>query len=102
MNGISFARIQQPTNPDAFTPRTAPTMHQTVSTPAPAPGTTLFRRQRRWGRCAYGLVHCRNGSWAESVRVSWLLDSCKRNPVHDNVEMQRERALDSANCRFLR
>src|SRR6266487_383050 len=47
MNGISFARVQQPTNPDAFTPRTGPTMHQTVSTPAPAPLTAKQRRARR-------------------------------------------------------
>src|SRR6266404_4394309 len=47
MNGISFARVQQPTTPDAFTPRTGPTMHQTVSTPAPAPLTAKQRRARR-------------------------------------------------------
>src|ERR1700693_5724726 len=47
MNGILFARVQQPTNPDAFTPRTAPTMHQSVSTPAPAPLTAKQRRARR-------------------------------------------------------
>src|SRR6058998_280866 len=47
MNGISFARVQQPTNPEAFTPRTAPTMHQAVSTPAPAPFTSKQRRARR-------------------------------------------------------
>src|SRR5437868_5782038 len=47
MNGISFARVQQPTNPEAFTPRTAPTMHQAVSTPAPAPLTAKQRRARR-------------------------------------------------------
>ena len=47
MNGISFARVQQPTNPEAFTPRTAPTMHQAVSTPAPVPLTAKQRRARR-------------------------------------------------------
>src|SRR6266851_7001700 len=47
MNGILFARVQQPTNPDAFTPRTGPTMHQSVSTPAPAPLTAKQRRARR-------------------------------------------------------
>src|SRR5437660_2125628 len=47
MNGISFARVQQPTNPEAFTPRTAPTMHQAVSTPAPVPLTAKKRRARR-------------------------------------------------------
>src|SRR6266550_2495918 len=47
MNGISFARVQQPTDAHAFTPRTAPTMHQAVSTPAPAPLTAKQRRARR-------------------------------------------------------
>src|SRR6266571_2232006 len=47
MNGISFAKVQQPTNPEAFTPRTAPEMHQAVSTPAPAPLTAKQRRARR-------------------------------------------------------
>src|SRR5258708_3951263 len=47
MNGISFARVQQPTNPEAFTPRTAPTMHQAVGTPARAPLTAKQRRARR-------------------------------------------------------
>src|SRR6266446_3688265 len=47
MNGISFARVQQPTNPEAFTPRTGPTMHQSVSTPARAPLTAKQRRARR-------------------------------------------------------
>src|SRR5205809_4436828 len=47
MNGISFAKVQQPTNPEAFTPRTVPEMHQTVSTPAPAPLTAKKHRSRR-------------------------------------------------------
>src|SRR5437870_1734632 len=47
MNGISFARVQQPTDAHALTPRTAPTMHQAVSTPAPAPLTAKQRRARR-------------------------------------------------------
>src|SRR5438552_1143590 len=56
MNGISFARVQQPTNPDAFTPRTAPTMHQTVSTPVPAPLTAKQRRARRKKQIIFGSV----------------------------------------------
>ncbi len=56
MNGISFARVQQPTNPDAFTPRTGPTMHQTVSTPAPAPLTAKQRRARRKKQIIYGSI----------------------------------------------
>src|SRR5437867_13054388 len=45
MNGISFARVKQPT--DAFTPKTALPMHQTASMPAPAPLTATQRRTRR-------------------------------------------------------
>src|SRR5258707_6302293 len=56
MNGISFARVQQPTNPDAFTPRTGPTMHQTVSTPAPAPLTAKQRRARRKKQIIFGSI----------------------------------------------
>src|SRR2546429_4937046 len=56
MNGISFARVQQPTNPEAFTPRTAPTMHQAVSTPAPAPLTAKQRRARRKKQIIYGSI----------------------------------------------
>src|SRR5438067_138062 len=55
MNGISFARVQEPTNADAFTPRTA-TMHQAVSTPAVAPLTTKQRRARRKKQIVYGLI----------------------------------------------
>lgn len=56
MNGISFARVQQPTNPEAFTPLTAPTMHQAVSTPAPAPLTAKQRRARRKKQIIYGSI----------------------------------------------
>src|SRR5438874_12023637 len=56
MNGISFARVQQPTNPDAFTPRTGPPMHQAVSTPAPAPLTAKQRRARRKKQIIYGSI----------------------------------------------
>src|SRR5256886_12661692 len=56
MNGILFARVQQPTNPDAFTPRTGPPMHKTVSTPAPAPLTAKQRRARRKKQIIYGTI----------------------------------------------
>src|SRR5438552_4066544 len=56
MNGISFAKVQQPTNPEAFTPRTALEMHQTVSTPAPAPLTAKQRRGRRKKQIIYGSI----------------------------------------------
>jgi HlyD family secretion protein len=56
MNGISFARVKQPTNSDAFTPRTAPAMHQAVSTPAPAPLTAKQRRTRRKKQIIYGSI----------------------------------------------
>src|SRR5881397_2473621 len=56
MNGISFARVQQPTNPEAFTPRSSPTMHQSVSTPAPAPLTAKQRRARRKKQIIYGTI----------------------------------------------
>src|SRR5436853_7659158 len=56
MNGISVARVKQATNSDAFTPRTAPTMHQTVSTPAPAPLTAKQRRARRKKQIIYGSI----------------------------------------------
>jgi HlyD family secretion protein len=56
MNGISFARVKQATDSDAFTPRTASPMHQAVSTPAPTPLTTKQRRARRKKRIIYGSI----------------------------------------------
>src|SRR5215831_12828394 len=56
MNGISFARVKQATDSVDFTPRTAPPMHQTVSTPAPAPLTAKQRRARRKKQIIYALV----------------------------------------------
>src|SRR4030095_14256381 len=52
MNGISFARVKEPT--DALAPRVAPAMHQPVSTPAPAPLTAKQRRSRRKRQIIYG------------------------------------------------
>ncbi|PYI97557.1 MAG: hypothetical protein DMF00_13660 [Verrucomicrobia bacterium] len=54
MNGISFARVKQPT--DAFTPKAALPMHQAVSTPAPAPLTAKQRRSRRKKQIIYGSI----------------------------------------------
>src|SRR6184192_3157233 len=54
MNGISFARVKQPT--DAFTPKTALPMHQTASMPAPAPLTAKQRRARRKKQIIYGSI----------------------------------------------
>src|SRR5438094_2291468 len=56
MNGISFARVKQPTDPEPFTPRTAPAMHQAVSTPAPAPLTARQRAARRKKQIIYGSI----------------------------------------------
>jgi HlyD family secretion protein len=56
MNGISFARVKQATDSDAFAPRTAPPMHQTVSTPAPSPLTAKQRRARRKKQIIYGTI----------------------------------------------
>src|SRR5881392_3310680 len=66
MNGISFARVQQATNSDAFTPRTAPPLHQTVSAPAPAPLTVKQRRARRKKQIIYGLI---------ALVVLWIVGS---------------------------
>src|SRR5438094_1206249 len=56
MNGISFARVKQPTDPEPFSPRSAPAMHQAVSTPAPAPLTAKHRRARRKKQIIYGSI----------------------------------------------
>src|SRR5213078_2583549 len=56
MNGISFARVKQPTNADAFISTPAPRMHQTVSTPAPAPLTAKQRRGRRKKQIIFGSI----------------------------------------------
>jgi HlyD family secretion protein len=66
MNGISFARVKQPTNSDVFTARTPLPMHQTVSTPAPAPLTVKQRRARRKKQIIYGLI---------ALVVLWIVGS---------------------------
>jgi HlyD family secretion protein len=82
MNGISFARVKQPTNSDASTPRTAPLMHQTVSTPAPAPLTTKQRRARRKKQIIYGAIALVAG-W---IIVSIIL-SKREKPIPVTTEM---------------
>ena len=47
MNGIYFPRVQTAINSDAFTPVSAPPMHQTATTPEAAP---TIRKKRRWSR----------------------------------------------------
>src|SRR6266487_953898 len=66
MNGISVARVKQATNSDTFTPRIPPPMHQTVSTPAPAPLTVKQRRARRKKQIIYGLI---------ALVVLWIVGS---------------------------
>src|SRR6266498_1790090 len=66
MNGISFARVKQATNSDAFTPRTAAPMHQAVTTPAPAPLTAKQRRSRRKKQIIYGSI---------ALVVLWIIAS---------------------------
>src|SRR4030095_1133758 len=66
MNGISFARVKQATNSDAFTPRTAAPMHQAISTAAPAPLTAKQRRSRRKKQIIYGSI---------AVIVLWIIAS---------------------------
>src|SRR5262245_61173207 len=56
MNGISFARVKQAIHSDLPTPSTAPTMHQSVGTPAPAPLTAKQRRARRKRQIVYGSI----------------------------------------------
>src|SRR6266436_3850033 len=56
MNGISFARVKQPTNADVFIPTPAPPMHQSVSTPVPAPLTAKQRRARRKKQIIFGSI----------------------------------------------
>ena len=81
MNGISFARVKQATDSVAFTPRTAPPMHQTVSTPAPAPLTAKQRRARRKKQIIYALVAL-IGLWV----VASVLWSKREKPIPVTTE----------------
>jgi len=84
MNGISFARVKQATNSDAFTLRTAPPMHQAVSTPAPAPLTAKQRRARRKKQIIYGSI----------VLVTlWVIASIIWNKREKSIPVTTETAI---------
>src|SRR5213594_5083461 len=84
MNGISFARVQQPTNPEAFTPRTAPTMHQAVSAPAPSPLTAKQRRARRKKQIIYGSI---------ALLAVWIIASVIWNKREKPIPVTTETAI---------
>jgi len=84
MNGISFARVKQATNSDAFTPRAAPLMHQSVSTPAPAPLTAKQRRSRRKKQIIYGLI---------AVVVLWIIASVVWSKREKPIPVTTEAAI---------
>src|SRR6266702_1554842 len=84
MNGISFARVKQATNSDVFTPRTAPPMHQTVSTPAPAPLTVKQRRARRKKQIIYGLI---------ALVVLWIVGSIMWGKREKPIPVTTEKAI---------
>src|SRR6266481_2609282 len=81
MNGISFARVKQATNSDAFTLRTAPPMHQAVSTPAPAPLTAKQRRARRKKQIIYGSI-----ALVVLWITAWVLWSKREKPIPVTTE----------------
>src|SRR6184192_3172488 len=81
MNGISFARVKQPTNADAFIPTTAPPMHQTVSTPAPAPLTAKQRRARRKKQIIFGSI----GLIVLWI-IIWVIASKREKPIPVTTE----------------
>jgi HlyD family secretion protein len=84
MNGISFARVKQVTNSDAFTPRTAPSMHQAVSTPAPAPLTAKQRRARRKKQIIYGSI---------ALVALWIIASIIWNKREKPIPVTTETAI---------
>ena len=81
MNGISFARVKQATHSDAVTPRTAPPMHQAVSTPAPAPVTAKQRRARRKKQIIYGSI-----ALVVLWIAAWVLWSKREKPIPVTTE----------------
>src|SRR6266481_3040204 len=83
MNGISFARVKQPTNDDAFIP-TIPPMHQTVSTPAPAPLTAKQRRARRKKQIIFGSI---------GLVVLWIAVSIIWSKREKPIPVTTERAI---------
>jgi HlyD family secretion protein len=84
MNGISFARVKQPNNADAFIPTTAPPMHQTVSTPAPAPLTAKQRRARRKKQIIFGSI---------GLVVLWIAVSIIWSKREKPIPVTTERAI---------
>src|ERR1700730_297951 len=84
MNGISFARVKQATNSDAFTLRPAPPMHQAVSSPAPAPLTAKQRRARRKKQIIYGSI---------ALVVLWIIASIIWNKREKPIPVTTETAI---------
>src|SRR5881409_1576560 len=84
MNGISFARVKQPTNADAFISTPAPPMHQTVSTPAPAPLTAKQRRARRKKQIIFGSI---------GLVVLWIAVSIIWSKREKPIPVTTERAI---------
>jgi len=84
MNGISFARVKQATNSDAFTPRTAPPMHQAVSAPAPSPLTAKQRRARRKKQIIYGSI---------ALLAVWIIASIIWNKREKPIPVTTETAI---------
>src|SRR5216117_1495247 len=84
MNGISFARVKQPTNADAFIPTPALPMHQTVSTPAPAPLTAKQRRARRKKQIIFGSI---------GLVVLWIAVSIIWSKREKPIPVTTERAI---------
>src|SRR5207253_4584161 len=84
MNGISFARVKQATNSDAFTPRTAPPMHQAVSTPVPSPLTAKQRRTRRKKQIIYGSI---------ALLALWIVASIIWNKREKPIPVTTEKAV---------
>src|SRR5881409_837514 len=81
MNGISFARVKQPTNADAFISTPAPPMHQTVSTPAPAPLTAKQRRARRRRYILFGSIGV-----VLLLIIIWVIASKREKPIPVTTE----------------
>ena len=84
MNGISFARVKQPINADAFISTPSPPMHQTVSTPAPAPLTAKQRRARRKKQIIFGSI---------GLIVLWIAVSIIWSKREKPIPVTTERAI---------
>src|SRR6266436_7090065 len=84
MNGISFARVKQPTNADVFIPTPAPPMHQSVSTPVPAPLTATQKRSRRKRQIIFGAV---------GLFVLWIVVSIILSKREKPIPVTTEKAI---------